>query len=170
MQTVMDTVRELAIFMVLASMIKSLIGKSTYSKYIEFFIGLLMIGIMLRPLEGYLMGGERYEDKLSKLFEDWSHLEEEEMPIQNGTVDEAILYQAQLNIEEEISVFAKEKGLSPRSCKVILEEGEEAFGEVKSVALRMKNGYQEEQNEKKEQLKNWIMTQYGVEEKKISIK
>ncbi len=54
MSVLVDMVKNLAIYLIFMTVIKNLIGKSSYGKYVDFFMGLVLIIIIAGPLSRFL--------------------------------------------------------------------------------------------------------------------
>lgn len=136
MELITETVRDLVIYIIFATVIKNLIGNTSYAKYAEFFIGLIMILILIRPV-GKLL-------KMDINLEDYIHSNQINFDTKDAkndlfegekVVDEAILNNASIQLKEQIETLAKEEEIYVEECNVLLSSEDETFGQIKKLEL-----------------------------------
>lgn len=182
MELITDTVKNLVIYLIFATVIKNLISNTSYAKYADFFIGLIMILILIRPigkiinldgnLEDYIQSNQinfQMKDERNELFEG------------EKLVDEAILNKANIQLKEQIENLAKEEEIYVEDSVIELSSDEESFGEIKKLELwlsydkeqisiqKIRFGKQKEDNDKFSDFVKTLMSIYGIEEEVIFI-
>lgn len=136
MELIIDTVKNLAVFLIFATVIKNLIGDSSYAKYTEFFIGLMMILILVGPLgklfkmEGNLENFIQFNQINFDMKEAKNELFEGE-----NTVDKAVLDQAEVKLEEQIETLAEKEAIYVNQCSIELSDEEETYGQICKIEL-----------------------------------
>ncbi len=136
MELITDTVKNLAIYLIFATVVKNFIGNTSYAKYVEFFMGLIMILILIGPA-GKLL-------KMDGNLENFIHFNQINFDIKEAKnelfegdkiVDEAVLENAGVKLKEQIETLAKEEGIYVKQCNIDLSSEEESFGQIKKVEL-----------------------------------
>lgn len=136
MDLLMDTVKNLAMYLIFITVIKNLIGDTSYGKYAEFFMGIVMILILLGPLSKALKMDGTLDSFLN--FEQFNiNIQDAKYELQDGddTVNSAILLNAQDQINLQIEDLAKKEGVFVENSKVTFSEEEEDFGSIKKMEL-----------------------------------
>ena len=60
-----DWVKNLAVFLIFISIIRNLLPKNHYEKYVKLFTGMLVILLVLQPLSGFLGAQDRIDTLFS---------------------------------------------------------------------------------------------------------
>lgn len=66
MEVVLETVKNITVFILLFSIISNLFSKSQYGKYFEFIQGLIIIVLIMSPLLSWLSDGGKFDRRLEE--------------------------------------------------------------------------------------------------------
>ncbi|MEG1992522.1 MAG: stage III sporulation protein AF [Acetivibrio sp.] len=136
MTLLLDTVRNLAMYLIFITIIKNLLGDSNYGKYVEFFMGIVLILIVLKPLSKAL-----HTEGILEAYFNFQEINFEIKEAQNALYDgeekvnDAILKNAEEQMKEQIINLAREEGLYVRNSKIMLSGKEDDFGRLKKIEL-----------------------------------
>ncbi|MFA9463250.1 MAG: stage III sporulation protein AF [Velocimicrobium sp.] len=144
MELIMDTVKNLAVYMIFATVIKNLIGNRSYAKYIEFFLGLIMILIVVAPM-GHLLNINGNLESYLKSNQINFEIKESKNDLYEGekVVNDAIIETASTQLKEQIIELAKEEEIYVKQCEISLSKEEDTFGEI--IELEIWLSYDEKQ-------------------------
>lgn len=145
-----DWVKNLAVFLIFISIIRNLLPKSHYEKYVKLFTGMLVILLVLQPLSGFL----RVQDRIDTLFSlDLYSQEMDEMKadfVQAGSgYEDALLNEYEEQIKKQVTLLLKEEGVqvSQIDFYVCMEEGADEYGNISRMEVYL--GEEEEKNSDK---------------------
>lgn len=183
-----DWVKNLAVFLIFISIIRNLLPKSHYEKYVKLFTGMLVILLVLQPLSGFL----GVQDRIDTLFSlDLYSQEMDEMKedfVQAGSgYENALLEEYEDQIKKQVTLLLKEEGVqvSQIDFYVCMEEGADEYGNISRMEVYL--GEEEEKNsdkfptiptpeielekERAEQTENGFLSDYQrIDEEKLAEK
>lgn len=183
-----DWVKNLAVFMIFISIIRNLLPKSHYEKYVKLFTGMLVILLVLQPLSGFL----GVQDRIDTLFSlDLYSQEMDEMKadfVQAGSgYEDALLNEYEEQIKKQVTLLLQEEGVqvSQIDFYVCMEEGADEYGNISRMEIYL--GEEEEKNsdkfptiptpeielekERAEQTENGFLSDYQrIDEEKLAEK
>lgn len=136
MELIMDTVKNLAIYLIFATVVKNFIGNTSYAKYAEFFMGLIMILILIGPV-GKLLKMDGNLENFIQFNQISFDIKEAKNELFEGEeiVDEAVLENAKIKLKEQIETLAKKEGICVLQCDITLSKKEESFGQITKLEL-----------------------------------
>ncbi len=182
MELITETVKNLAIYLIFATVIKNFIGNTSYSKYAEFFMGLIMILILIGPVGKLLKMNGNLENFIN--FNQINYdMKEAKNELFEGDeiVDEAVLEAAKVKFKEQIESLAKEDGIYVKQCNIMLSSEEESFGQIKKIELWLSHDEKKiaiqkislrKQKNEKDKFSDFVKQLkelYGIEEEAIFI-
>lgn len=138
MNLIFDMVKNIAIYLVLVTIIMNLLGKSSYKKYVSVFTGMLLIVIVISPMLKLFQMGNKMDYFFDK---NLVSIETEEMTEQLIGVEdsqkEQILSGYKERIGDQIGDILLSHHLYPVNCMITLEEDEtnKNYGAVKSIEV-----------------------------------
>lgn len=153
MNTVSKMVESVVVYVVLITIITNLIGNSSYRKYIQVFIGMLLILIVLSPILKLLNWDEKLEfhinmNELTVTNEEMK----EQLSMVEGEQKKWILTEYKKSIEVTLEQLVETEGCKFKSCNITFDETNENFGEIESIFMICK----EEDNISTEEIKRSI--------------
>lgn len=133
-----DWVKNLAVFMILISVIRNLLPKSNYEKYVRLFTGMLAVLLVMNPLF-QLLG---MQDSIDDLFSlDIYSQEMEEMKenfLQAGSGFESSLISSyEEQIRKQIQLLLREEGITAARIQfyVCTDETDERYGSISRMEI-----------------------------------
>lgn len=178
-KVIYEWMQNLAFFFILMTAILNCLPENQYRKYVQFFLGLVLLIVLCKPLLGILNLDQILSEKLSS-----ETLEQEALNSRNSVlsvegVQENLLNQAyEREIEGQIQVMMEERGINVQEADVQLSQGEQVS--VEQITLRVSNPekamYREEEEEmekdfgqKLEDVKSELAQVYATEVSHINI-
>lgn len=145
-----ELVRNVLAYYLVLSVLMSMIGKSSYKKYIEMFSGLVMILIVLNPLIK-LFGAQTQLDlnlQKNQLYE-VSQAESEDIMVAELKQSDAVLRQYKDTIAAQVCSVMKNYDYNATDVKVTIDDviDSDSFGQVKDIEVLCKKGAEEESEE-----------------------
>lgn len=136
MDVLIDTARNLVIYLIFTTIIKNLIGSSGYIKYAEFFMGIIMILILVNPIVSllHLDGNIEQYINFNQIYYETKDAPDE-LYVGEDVVNDAILSDASTKFEEQIESIAKKEGIDVSECIVTLSGTEDTFGNIQRVDI-----------------------------------
>ncbi|SES87271.1 stage III sporulation protein AF [[Clostridium] polysaccharolyticum] len=142
-----ELVRNVLAYYLVLSVLMSMLGKSSYKKYIEMFSGLVMILIVLNPLIK-LSGAQAQLDlnlQKNQLYE-VSQAESEDIMAAELKQSDAVLRQYQDTIAAQVCSVMENYDYNATEVKVTIDDSIESdsFGQVQNIEVLCKKGAEEE--------------------------
>jgi stage III sporulation protein AF len=171
--------QNLAFFFIFMTAILNCLPVDQYRKYVQFFLGLVLMLVLCRPLLQLLNLDQSLSDTLSSLI-----LEQEADNSRNSMfsvegIQEEMLNQAyEQEIGSQIRTMLEEKGIGVERAEVQLSTGEtmtveqitlEVFNPESTIYLEEEEELNQEFDEKLEEVKSELAQVYQVEESHIDI-
>lgn len=180
MDILKTTVKEIAGFLLVVSILENLIQDANFKKYLKMAAGIIMILIIIQPV--VKLSGSRYDYSemftLQEYEEDIRQMEQALGDI-NQTASEDIMNQYKLYMEEKISRDLTEAGFDIREVTVALSVNREEQVELGKMTIRRDNGSKGELirvgteaggiDAEKQYLKKFAANLYGIDEALIEI-
>lgn len=178
-EAIYEWMQNLAFFFLFMTAILNCLPDNKYRKYVQFFLGLVLMIVLCKPLLQVLDLDTLLNDKLSS-----ATLEQEVENSRNSAftvegVQEDLLNQAyEKEIESQIKVMLEEKGITVQSAEVKLNKGENVA--VDRISLEVTNSeesmYQEDEEKmdqefqkKLNEVRSELSQVYEVDESHIDI-
>lgn len=138
-----EIVQNLLFYYIIFSVVMSLVGNSSFKKYIEMFSGLVMIIIILNPLIK-LFGVENSLDlniRKNQLYE-ITKAESEDIMVAEFKQSDAVLKQYEEIIENQIGTVMSNHDYKATDVKVSIDDvlDSKTFGQIKSVEVCCQKG------------------------------
>lgn len=150
MSVIKELVRNILLYYILVSVTMSLIGKSSFKKYIEMFTGLVLILIIITPVFKFLKLDNKLELNIAKnqLYE-VSEQESQDIMLAELTQDDIIAEQYKNFIQKQIKEDMEKDSLYASEIEVEIEDSIESkdFGQIKSVAVICSKGKKDKETE-----------------------
>ncbi len=145
-----DLVRNVLAYYLVLSVLMSMIGKSSYKKYIEMFSGLVMIIIILNPLIK-LFGAENTLDfnlRKNQLYE-VTQAESEDIMVAELRQQDAVLKQYENTIAKQVGTVLENYDYHATDVIVNIDDNanSETFGQIKDIRVSCLKGVSEEAKE-----------------------
>ena len=106
--------RDVAVFFILMTAVLNILPEAKYRKYVQFFLGLVMVVVLCRPILALGNLESELEDMLGRLTLEEEIQGMEESQIQIDGMQQEVLYGAyEGEIENQIGVFLEGKGMEP---------------------------------------------------------
>lgn len=182
MEGIYQWVRNLAFFFIFLSVVMNFLPGGEEKKYIRFFMGMLLILVLIKPLLEFGNMGEVLEqqvlaDSVGEAFEEMMR----ETGRQELTGTDYVKNACAREMEEQLSQLMEEYGYEIKKCSVSFFDGDTL--ELQEISLKLKrqnqqNTESEEQTDKQEEslfsdqaefLKNKLEEVYNIPEGNINI-
>ena len=135
---IQDWVRNILIYLILITIIQSLLPQGQYVKYIKVFTGLILMIIVLMPVVSisgldkkinYSLLGERYQLDQGLMRRQYNELSKQQ--------EELILSAYRTELEKQIKFLLNQENIYVSQVNVLLETNYESnnFGNIKSIDL-----------------------------------
>lgn len=135
-------IKSIAIYMILISVVKNLLPKSQFEKYLRLFTGLLVIILVIEPFAQWmnlqdsmddLFSLDAYKQEMNQLQADFSQL--------GDKYEERVLGSYERQVKEQIELLLKEEEQRVRKVEffVCMEEGAEDYGQLTRIDIYLEN-------------------------------
>lgn len=140
MEFVLQWVKNIAVYLVLISVVLNILPGSSYKKYVRLFTGFLLAILVAKPLlqlfnlDTVVKNYYEYYGELSGADTDSfavSKVQEEQK--------QAVIAAYEAQVEQDVSQLAKEKGWVVKQLQISLESGEEEFGRIVSITVSVED-------------------------------
>ena len=136
MDGVYEWLRDIAVFFLLMTAVLNILPEAKYRKYVQFFLGLVMLAVLCRPILalGNLEGA--LGDALEKMT-----LEAEAQDLKNSQIrieglQQEVLYGAyERELQDQISAFLEGQGLEPVRVEVSIGEDREGELQIRRMEI-----------------------------------
>lgn len=164
--------RDVAVFFILMTAVLNILPEAKYRKYVQFFLGLVMMVVLCRPILALGNLESELEDMLGRLTLEEEIQGMEESQIQIDGMQQEVLYGAyEGEIENQIGVFLEGKGMEPVEVDVSIGDGSDGEILVERIEVTAGMEMQEEETGKRErELKKELSEVYQVSEAHIIVK
>ena len=142
MEYLLEIMKKVAVFYVIAYFLMNLVNNEKYRHYIKMFVGIVMIIMLISPV-GKLLG---FEDKFLRFFSvnnagNMSDELREELKMAENDMKDAIVMEYSTQIEEDIrnKLLSMDAYLKDCRIKICTEEDKENFGQIIQVDLTVSN-------------------------------
>lgn len=138
MEFLYDWVKTLAIFMILISIVRNLMPRSHYEKYLRLFTGMLAVLLVIKPFTG-LLGLEEDIDNLFSLdiySQEMEAMKEEFVQAGSGFEDVLVSsYEEQM--KKQIQILLKEEGVEAARIEffVCMDETDKRYGSISRMEI-----------------------------------
>lgn len=138
-------VRQILIYVVLVSLIRSLVMRESYRQYLQFFGSVILILLMLTPML-QIFGGEKdwyaiLEKNLLKM--DIGRMENQ-LQAADGNLKKIVQKEYEETLALQVAQMAKEDGLSVKDTQVTLKEAKDGLC-VSNISLTCIEGEEKEE-------------------------
>lgn len=164
MDAIKEAVQNIAVYLLLVTIVLNLVKASNYKKYIELFTGLLLILILFTPLVRLLSG----EDLLGRFFLSEQFFFESRDAAEfiyeaEADTKKELLRLYEEKVEESVRILSKKQGVEIERLEIKLEETETGFGRIEKMEIWLK-----EQNGQTA-FKQLLTETFALEEAKIFV-
>lgn len=133
-----DWVKSLAIFMILISIVRNLLPKSNYEKYLRLFTGMLTVLLVIKPFTGLLGVQENIDDlfSLDIYSQEMDAMKADFVQAGSGFEDSLISgYEEQM--KKQIQLLLKEEGLEAAQIEfyVCMDETDKRYGSISRMDI-----------------------------------
>ena len=127
-EAIYSWIKCLAIFYILLTMLIHLVPTGKYQRYVRFFMGLLLMVMLITPMLSILEKAKTLPESFSSLYqqEEKKRLTLDMENLQKSLLEKGVEEQLEKNIPE----FLKKKGIEVTACKVHIEGEEVPDGEL----------------------------------------
>lgn len=147
MASILTWVKQIVLFYIFSNFIIHVLPNGNYEKYVKFFMGLILIAVVINPLTGFL--------KLDTLFEDVYNTAIANNSINDMQVDlqyaeksnyENIVEPYKGEIIKNVEKIVSENFLYPVKTSVDfdMDSKSETFGQIKAINLKVSKKYTDE--------------------------
>lgn len=121
-----EWVQRIAIYIVLVTVLRSLIGKPQYQQYFRFVSGLILILLLITPVFGLLSDDSRLYGILNRYVyqQDLDDIESS-LQLAEGQMQELIREEYRNTVSRQIKELAGKQGLTVQEIQVTLDSGDE---------------------------------------------
>ncbi len=140
MDVLLGMVRNVCAFVLLTTVVNNLMQGSVYRKYIRFFVGIVMLILVINPVMSLLSMDVSFKDNISKYIEDAERYEIYE-EVKMGEVNAAndIMQEYKESLDRSLEALMKEHNLYIVDSRWEIEDDylEDNFGEIDRVEVRV---------------------------------
>lgn len=165
-----EWLQEIAVFFILMTAVLNILPEAKYRRYVQFFLGLVMLAVLSRPILALGNLNGILEVTLEKLTLEEEVRGMEDSRIRVEGIQKEVLFEAyEEEISRQIVQFLEGMGVVPVEAEVAVgqEEGEAAVERI-AVTIRKENG--EENAAQERELKKELAEVYQVSEAHIIVK
>lgn len=170
MNQMYEWLQEIAVFFILMTAVLNILPEAKYRRYVQFFLGLVMLAVLSRPILALGNLNEILEVTLEKLTLEEEVRGMEDSRIRVEGIQKEVLFEAyEEEISRQIVQFLEGMGVVPVEAEVVVgqEEGEAAVERI-AVTIRKENG--EENAAQERELKKELAEVYQLSEAHIIVK
>lgn len=121
-----EWVQRIAIYVVLVTVLRSLIGKPQYQQYFRFVSGLILILLLITPVVGLLGDDSRLYELLNQhLYQQDLDDVESSLQLAEGQMKELIREEYRHAVSSQVTDLAERQGLSVQEIEVTLDSQDE---------------------------------------------
>lgn len=165
-----EWLQEIAVFFILMTAVLNILPEAKYRRYVQFFLGLVMLAVLSRPILALGNLNGILEVTLEKLTLEEEVRGMEDSRIRVEGIQKEVLFEAyEEEISRQIVQFLEGMGVVPVEAEVVVgqEEGEAAVERI-AVTIRKENG--EENAAQERELKKELAEVYQLSEAHIIVK
>lgn len=170
MNQMYEWLQEIAVFFILMTAVLNILPEAKYRRYVQFFLGLVMLAVLSRPILALGNLNGILEVTLEKLTLEEEVRGMEDSRIRVEGIQKEVLFEAyEEEISRQIVQFLEGMGVVPVEAEVVVgqEEGEAAVERI-AVTIRKENG--EENAAQERELKKELAEVYQLSEAHIIVK
>lgn len=174
MEEVYGWLRDVAVFFLLMTAVLNVLPEEKYRKYVQFFLGLVMLVVLCRPILALGDMAGSLEDVLDRLTLEAEARGLQESRIRIDGLQQEVLYGAyEDEMESQIKTFLAGRGLEPVRVEVSI--GDEGGGKslVERIEVTARKGEDEDETEavgEAREIKKELAEVYQVSEAHIIVK
>lgn len=136
MEGILESVKSLAAYLLFITVVKNLLGNSSYKKYAEFFMGLILILLIIKPLTQLLSLDETIETYLEKNAIQWDYQEvENQLRTAEEKRDQEIWNDYEKILKQQAQKTVTEQNLHLNKAQFTMSQEPDTYGQVKTVTL-----------------------------------
>lgn len=140
MEVIFGMVRNVCAFVLLTTVVNNLMQGSVYRKYIRFFVGIVMLILVINPVMSLLSMDINFQDNISKYIEEagrYEIYEEIKMGEQNAAEDILQEYEKSLDRTLDALIKAHDLYIVDSRWEIESDYSEENFGEITGLEVRV---------------------------------
>lgn len=140
MEVIFGMVRNVCAFVLLTTVVNNLMQGSAYRKYIRFFVGIVMLILVINPVMSLLSMDINFQDNISKYIEEagrYEIYEEIKMGEQNAAEDILQEYEKSLDRTLDALIKAHDLYIVDSRWEIESDYSEENFGEITGLEVRV---------------------------------
>ena len=133
-----DWVKNLAIFMILISLIRNLLPKSNYEKYVRLFTGMLAVLLVLQPFIKILGMQDSIDDLFSlDIYSQEMDAMKENFLLAGSDFENSLISNYEEQIRKQILLLLKEEGIETAQIEfyVCMDETDERYGSISRMEI-----------------------------------
>ena len=133
-----DWVKNLAIFMILISLIRNLLPKSNYEKYVRLFTGMLAVLLVLQPFIKILGMQDSIDDLFSlDIYSQEMDAMKENFLLAGSDFENSLISNYEEQIRKQILLLLKEEGIEMAQIEfyVCMDEEDERYGSISRMEI-----------------------------------
>ena len=133
-----DWVKNLAIFMILISMIRNLLPKSNYEKYVRLFTGMLAVLLVLQPFIKILGIQDNIDDLFSlDIYSQEMDAMKENFLQAGSDFEDSLISNYEEQIRKQILLLLKEEGIETAQIEfyVCMDETDKRYGSISRMEI-----------------------------------
>lgn len=140
MDVLLGMVRNVCAFVLLTTVVNNLMQGSVYRKYIRFFVGIVMLILVINPIMSLLSMDVSFQDNISKYIEDAGRYEIYE-EIKMGEINAAndILQEYEKSLDRSLEALVKRHNMYVVDSRwdIADDYSEDNFGDIDGVEVRV---------------------------------
>lgn len=140
MEVIFGMVRNVCAFVLLTTVVNNLMQGSVYRKYIRFFVGIVMLILVINPVMSLLSMDINFQDNISKYIEEagrYEIYEEIKMGEQNAAEDILQEYEKSLDRTLDAVIKAHDLYIVDSRWEIESDYSQENFGEITGLEIRV---------------------------------
>ena len=144
-----DWVKNLAIFMILISLIRNLLPKSNYEKYVRLFTGMLTVLLILQPFIKILGMQDSVDDLFSlDIYSQEMDAMKENFLLAGSGFEESLISSYEEQIRKQILLLLKEEGIETAQIEfyVCMDETDERYGSISRMEIYLGKEAEKKEN------------------------
>ncbi len=131
-----EWVQRIAIYVVLVTVLRSLIGKPQYQQYFRFVSGLILILLLITPIIGLLGDDSKLYEILNRhLYQQDLDDVESSLQLAEGQMKELIREEYRRTVSSQVTELAERQGLSVQEVDVTLD----SQSEISTLEIHLKS-------------------------------
>lgn len=172
MDWLVQWIKNIAIFYIVAALIMQLIPGKEYQKYIRVFLGIITIILIVNPVSKYLSKEKSLDEYLSLNYN--LQMEEElkaELIIMGNLREQVLLEDYIVPVQKEIEAYVNGLGAEYEDSviKVDTDEKSTNFGKITGITVKVTCDYTQAKDLIEIEIKNYLANFYNLDNRNINV-